>query len=500
MKVHLLYADRVLEPCPEPPADHADLVQDLGLGVLSGAMAGGDAVIADVVDTVVMNRLDDPRQIAYRQHVLADCLAQPAVVRKLYDLAVESLTREKRVWGFGLDRHPAGLLHRSTEALELLVGVLRRLRRVADEHAAAFRSEGFTTFFETLAKELDDDYFATVSEHLRRLRFRDGVQLSAELGAGNRGGNYVLRRPNDGQPGWLSRLLGGDRRGLTFAIADRDEAGARALAELREQGVNLVANALAQSTDHIVGFFAALRVELGFYVGCLNLAEGLDARGAPRCFPEPLPAGRLAFACQGLYDACLALGRDEPVVGNDVAANGRSLVMITGANQGGKSTFLRSVGLAHLMTQCGMFAPARALRLSVARGLHTHFERAEDATMTSGKLDEELARMSRIAERLAAGAVVLFNESFAATNEREGSQIARQILRALTGAGVRVFYVTHLFDLADGLWRRRDDTTLFLRAERQPDGRRTFRLTPGRPLSTSFGEDVYRRVFGPDGR
>jgi hypothetical protein len=201
MKVHLLYADRDLEPSPEPPADHADLVQDLGLGVLSGAMAGGDAVIADVVDTVVMNRLDDPRQIAYRQHVLADCLAQPAVVRKLYDLAVEALTREKRVWGFGLDRHPAGLLHRSTEALELLVGMLRRLRRVADEHAAAFRSEGFTTFFETLAKELDDDYFATVSEHLRRLRFRDGVQLSAELGAGNRGGNYVLRRPNDGQPG-----------------------------------------------------------------------------------------------------------------------------------------------------------------------------------------------------------------------------------------------------------------------------------------------------------
>jgi DNA mismatch repair ATPase MutS len=91
---------------------------------------------------------------------------------------------------------------------------------------------------------------------------------------------------------------------------------------------------------------------------------------------------------------------------------------------------------------------------------------------------------------------LLCNESFAATNEREGSEIARQVVRALLDSGVVVFFVTHLFDLADGFYQEELATALFLRAERQPDGRRTFRLVGGEPLPTSYGEDSYRRVFG----
>jgi MutS domain V len=74
--------------------------------------------------------------------------------------------------------------------------------------------------------------------------------------------------------------------------------------------------------------------------------------------------------------------------------------MITGANQGGKSTFLRSVGVAQLMMQCGMFVAAESLRASVVDGVFTHFKREEDATMERGKLDEELSRMSDIVDAI----------------------------------------------------------------------------------------------------
>ena len=97
---------------------------------------------------------------------------------------------------------------------------------------------------------------------------------------------------------------------------------------------------------------------------------------------------------------CLALTTGQRVVGNDVDADGKSLVMITGANQGGKSTFLRSVGLAQLMTQAGMFVGAQSLRVNVCDGVFTHYKREEDETMESGKLDEELARMSAIASHV----------------------------------------------------------------------------------------------------
>ncbi len=217
----------------------------------------------------------------------------------------------------------------------------------------------------------------------------------------------------------------------TFDIPPRDESGAQALAELKGRGINLVANALAQSTDHILSFFTMLRTELAFYVGCLNVYGQLARKGEPTSFPLPVASSERRHSCKGLYDVCLTLNLEHRVVGNDVHADHKDLVIITGANQGGKSTFLRSIGLAHLMMQCGMFALAESFCANVCDGLFTHYKREEDVTMKSGKLDEELKRMSDIVDTITSRSLLLCNESFAATNEREGSEIARQIVSAL---------------------------------------------------------------------
>ena len=116
--------------------------------------------------------------------------------------------------------------------------------------------------------------------------------------------------------------------------------------------------------------------------------------------------------------------------------------------------------------------------------------------MQRGKLDEELARMSEIAGQITANSILFCNESFASTNEREGSEIARQVVRAMLDKQIKVFFVTHMYDLAHSFYAQELDTALFLRAEREPDGRRTFKLIEGEPLPTSYGEDSYRRIFG----
>lgn len=202
--------------------------------------------------------------------------------------------------------------------------------------------------------------------------------------------------------------------------------------------------------------------------------------------------GETGLTTDGLRDASLVLRMGRNVIGNDVHAGGRSLLVITGANQGGKSTLLRGAGLALLMMQSGMFVTAKGFRASVSTGVFTHYKREEDTTMTSGKLDEELGRMNDIVDHLRPGGTVLFNESFAATNEREGSEIGRQIVHALQESGVRVILVTHLFDLANGLHDEHSDTAIFLRADRQGGGHSTFRITEGAPLPTSYGIDLQR--------
>jgi DNA mismatch repair ATPase MutS len=199
-----------------------------------------------------------------------------------------------------------------------------------------------------------------------------------------------------------------------------------------------------------------------------------------------------------LYDPSLALSLGEPVVTNDAFPAAKPALVITGANRGGKSTFLRGIGAAQLMLQCGMFVPAASMRASLSTGLFTHYKREEDETMESGKFDEELRRMNAIVERLRPGAMVLMNESFASTNEREGSEIAFQIVTALIDSGVRVALVTHLYELGRRLAQERSPDVYFLRAERGTDGQRTFKLMEGPPLPTSYGTDLYRLIVSEE--
>lgn len=116
--------------------------------------------------------------------------------------------------------------------------------------------------------------------------------------------------------------------------------------------------------------------------------------------------------------------------------------------------------------------------------------------MRSGKLDEELNRMSGVVDRLSVNSMVLFNESFAATNEREGSEIARQIVSALLERRIKVFFVTHMYELSHGFYERKLKTAIYLRAERGSEGERTYKLVEGEPLPTSYGIDSYNQTFG----
>ncbi len=493
MKVYLLHEGQDFDFAAELPLNHEDLIQDLELTTLLEAMARGDKFLFDVSTKVMLASLSDPEAIGYRQLVLADCMAEPDIIREMYGIAVAALQEKRGFWGYS-SQNPSSILSGAVTQLEALAGWLRELRRIADANAGKFRSEGLTALFHTLQRELDDDYFETLGRHLKQLRFRDGKLMSAELDRDNSGINYVLRS-NGARRSWKERVGMAPRSSYSFTIPPRDDAGAQALESMTNHGVNLVANAAAQSADHVSSYFTMLRAELGFYVSCLNLRDELAARAGALTFPVPTAGRSWAMSCQDLRDCCLAL-RIDRVVGNDVDADGNQMVIITGANSGGKSTFLRSLGVAQLMMQCGMFVTAGSFSASVCPAVFTHFIRAEDPAMISGRLDAELARMSVIADQISPRCLMLFNESFAATNEREGSEIGRQVVRALLEADIRVVFVTHQFDFADSFARERADSTLFLRAERQPDGQRTFKLVPARPLRTSYGQDIYHRIGG----
>jgi DNA mismatch repair ATPase MutS len=497
MKASLMYKDRDFDLQQELPWNEPALTQDLELNILFNAMALGDKFISEVSKKAILSDPNDGLDtILYRQDILKDCLKNPSIVRNLYDIPVEAMeTKKKSYWDWSAYNSPRSILYSSVRILYMFADRLKQLRDIADEHANKFDSEGFRTLFAMLKNELSDEYLTSIQDHLKELEFPHGVLVSAELGKGNEGTNYILRKPHNRKQSLRERVFAPKSRVYTFRIADRDYFDDRALEEVRNKGINLVANAVAQSADHIDSFFNMLRIELAFYIGCLNLYEQLVQMGEPVSFPLPVAANERQHSFSGLYDICLALIMKQKIVSNDIKADNKNLVIITGANQGGKSIFLRSIGLAQVMMQSGMFTPAESFSANICNGLFTHFKREEDITMKSGKLDEELNRMSQIVDHLTSNSLLLFNESFEATNEREGSEIARQITSALLDKDVKVFFVTHQYEFAHRCYDQKMGKTIFLRAERQANGTRTFKLVEGEPLQTSYGEDLYNRIF-----
>jgi MutS domain V len=494
MKTFLMHPDRDFDAPPQSKRELIQFSQDIELDVLINAAAAGDRYLYDVMTAACADAWENATAtIRYRQDILKDCLANPAVVRQFYAISTEPFGRE-RSWDFSLYGHEASArVGSAVRTLQCSLEVLRRLRRSCSANAGSFKSPGFRQFFDTLERDLDDAYLEAATTDLRNLTFRKGALLSAQVGDGGKGVSTMLRKPQPRDLSWLQAALTPGVQTYTLQLHPRDEAGAKAFSELQNRGLILISDALYQSAEHVLGFLKALRAELAFYIGCLNLAERLAGIGEAIAFPEATEVRR-RFRCTNLRDVCLALTMGRKVIGNDVDADGKPLVVITGANRGGKSTFLRSVGLAQMMLQCGMFVTADTYVSSSHTGLFTHYKREEDRNMRSGKFDEELVRMSLIADRIRRHAMVLFNESFAATNEREGSEVARQIVSALLENDVTVFFVSHMYEFARPFLE--SDQVVFLRAERGEDGIRDFRLREAKPLPRSFGVDLYRQIFG----
>jgi hypothetical protein len=497
MKAFLMHRDQDFDlKAPRPP-QAADLAQDLGLPALAGAMAKGDKFLLEVADKVLLRSSRDLDEIAYRQDILKDAVQFPELLRTAYVLTEEAMAGERKVWRTRVN-HPSLVLGDAIQLMDVVVVALKGLRGLADAHGDRVRSEGLRRLFAMLRAELDDAYFAGINQHLKTMRSPGRIMIAAGLDEGNKGRGYRLCTPRLQQAGWFRRIFPRRSGEFAFTLDPRDENGTKALAELKDRGLDVVAKALAQSADHIFSFLVMLRTELAFYVGALNLYDRLRQLGAPVAFPLPVPCHERRQDLRGAYDLGLVLDQGRKAVGNDVRMEGVGLVVITGANQGGKSAFLRALGQIQLMMQCGLFVPAEACTGHLCQGLFSHFKREEDASMTSGKFAEELERMSRIVDWLEPGAMILFNESFAATNEREGSAIARQVVEALVAKGIKVAYVTHLYEFAHGIHQQSGIPALFLRAERPVDGRRTYKLEVGEPLPTSFGMDLFRRMFEPE--
>lgn len=490
-----------------------DLAMDRIVATLTlpGARDEAIAAICHAVPT-------EEKTIRYRLEITGELLEHPALGACFS--AVVPIAEQLRYYVSRPDRGDWTPLQEMTwriRELEHYVRLLETFHGAFERVGGSLRSEGLRELWRVVEEARSDRVFEALQSELPGLlsvvdNFRSisvGINLSAGLvpteatlltvSSERYAGSDLLHRiagnPDRTGIAQLHSTLSGSSAGNSLLVPLFKD-----LSEIMQKAARPAAATLRRFVGINSSMFVAMADEFAFFAAAVALSDRLKQAGLPVCSPDLLPAAARSITAANAYNLDLAIRTLDSsactVVTNDFVSGGESgrITVVTGPNSGGKTTFLQAIGLAQVMTQLGLFVPARAFSTSAVSSVLTHYPALEDMTNQTGRFGEEAQRLRALVESVTPGSLVLLNESLSSTGLSEAVFLAEDLLHLLRDVGCTVIFVTHLHDLSAGPVQ-----SLVARTTPAEDGEQpTYRVVPGMPQGRSYAQAIARR-HGVDG-
>lgn len=429
---------------------------DVNLDQIVAAIAG-DREEHDLITTLLFRHLDEIDAVHYRHEVFRD-LEDRALferIRHFADLMHQVRARLVQVQKMQYQHQREGWFLDAAALYCEAVGSL-----ADDLGSAQLGSRALLAFREFLAAYVTSSAFASLSadtkarkDALARIRYCIRI----------RGGRVDVSR-YEGQADYSAEVLKTFERFKQGAVKDyrvkyrtwpgMNHVGAQIL-QLLARLFSEEFSALDGYCSQHAGFFdetvRRFERELQFYLAYLDYIAPLRSAGLGFCYPEVTAASKEIFVAD-TFDLALAkklVSEGKPVVRNDFHLTGpERIFVVSGPNQGGKTTFARTFGQLHHLAGVGCPVPGHAARLFLYDRLFAHFEREEDLTKMSGKLEDDLVRIREVLHTATPNSIVIMNEIFTSTTLSDARFLGKKVMEKIIQLDLLCVYVTFVDELA----------------------------------------------------
>ncbi len=523
-------------------AEQTDLlISDMMLDTLSKLICNSNAY---KVQQILTELCDDEETINYRLDVIDDLLKMPEladmlkkIVRILIDNDKENIYKISSPTSFTT-------LDAAVTSFEAYIECIELMHSFSERRGSSAKSQGVKKMLDFFERCYNDKHYKSLCEDVKELRATIKSRIKSVLVAINLNEDLIpvsagLVEISDKEytqkPTVLDRII---YRGAKFS--DKNVMGGlkqRYVYEnndknSKDKDVNPSEKALFEELDFItkkyvelvddalddykaIGFkdIYAIEYQLDYYMGIIAMIKNAKTKGLAMCRPKILPMNERRAVIKGIFDPIyfseasiynISHKEQREVITNDITFDENAgFYILTGANNGGKTTFVRAVGLCQLMAQAGLYVPASECELSLCDMIYTHFPKEEQKGIDASRFTTEIKEFKDISEVITNHSLLLMNESIQSTTPRECVDIAVSLVNIFAILGVRGVFATHLVDIAPKALELNDSDELNTKIDSitvsvdESSGKRLYKIVRGLPGNHSYANTIFEK-YGLD--